>query len=1361
MPVARKTLLFKAEVFNVRRRVWEWVKVLADSASEAQMCTEDYYAEQTPAIIKITGVNSTSERTSIGCVYVRVPTGQEQQRVLRLPMTTTTAISGGHAHLLLHASTCEMMGLLKHNVSESTADLQQLPVLPLYHNVDWSRQREVTNVPGSGQSVEDMILEATVAVTDANVGKILADSNDDPFSQAPYTLDNITWGTTATQDEIDASGLKGVLVDGLFSLDQIRRLKKLCYDHKEAFATGRIPHANKRDPVVVELLPDPPGTRPSRPAHCAQPQWPLHTRRYLNKLREFWLAGGDPMMKPNPYGEWATRVGTIGKGEEDFQQMFKALRVPADDRPINKRSVPYTYTMPDGPAAIERASRACRFSFSSDANAAFNAFRIDEASQKYFTIWLPRSDDPTSGAAKFQMTRLGFGFKNAPAIMVEWFDQLTESMSQEARDALAKYFDDFKLNSPLTDDADDDFEVFFRCLLNFLVACKRFDVELGPPKTRAGFRQTKFYAVDIYNSGGSSLSASRVATIKDLPYPTNVKELRQVLGLLTQMRKWVDMYSTMTHSLSHLLKSGVEWQFGVTQRRDFDALREALIKSTLNYAPDYAHELILSTDASDYAIGSRLFQTIAGADYNIGFWSRTLTLSEQKMAVYFRELLGVLEGIKKARIYALSSPLPLRVQTDQRSLIFVDSLAKGPISHHHLAAVADVNYNIEYIKGELNHDPDTLTRYGLIAPRALSVGGIIAALDTLLDAVGDAHRDDQNIWVTAATNTVEVARVVQQWRHPTNKIATGPVDGAMLKSNWTFAIVVPKALTAPQTCAELLASSKHFACLIPLDLVAVVPMKHDGTHDANIYALLRASTKVVMPAANFCWIIGGLHFADVVSLAANCLPMAAVMDSDALREPSALSPKELRKRLGALHESTRGSKVALIERLKRRLQSEKASPLATVVEELDGDGDELNSIVPTEHRTAQYLSAMEPLSEWAQLQTVDDCPAENRVVDHLGVMKYDPGDGPTCYVVPAAKRQQLMLLIHKSLGHNVDTTLTEIKRAYWWKTMATDVRLFLDRCSHCKVNKNRVQHAHGLWRAIEYNLPRETYAMDIKKIGTGASVYFCLAVVDKFSNWLILCRLPDKTTPSVIRALYSNVIWKYGFFSSLSVDSEKSFTSKSFNAWAKGLGIVIKPPLAYSPTGNSAAEVIWKHVEQAVKGDDEFPPTMQRLDEIAFEWNVQVKNSTGLTPFVIQYGAAPTTAGVQFVTAAERSSRRTATDEEVMSSAAQTGRDAEAIRSVAANRSNNARRVRAADLNRASRGHLPELAIGSKTFVFQPASGAVVKSRGGDRNRTFVASFVGPATITGRLSSSGYELVDDNTGTLYRRHRQHLRPIST
>ena len=126
------------------------------------------------------------------------------------------------------------------------------------------------------------------------------------------------------------------------------------------------------------------------------------------------------MQTHNLYGEWATRLGTVGKGQEDLHNMFRALRNPDDDRPINKRAVPYAYAMPDGPAAVERASRPCRYSFSTDANAAFNAFRVHEDSQTYFTVWLPKGNDPQSGAAKYSMTRLGVGFRNSPAIMIEW-----------------------------------------------------------------------------------------------------------------------------------------------------------------------------------------------------------------------------------------------------------------------------------------------------------------------------------------------------------------------------------------------------------------------------------------------------------------------------------------------------------------------------------------------------------------------------------------------------------------------------------------------------------------------------------------------------------------------------------------------------------------------------------------------------------------------------------------------------------------------------------------------------------------------------------------------------------------------------
>ena len=51
----------------------------------------------------------------------------------------------------------------------------------------------------------------------------------------------------------------------------------------------------------------------------------------------------------------------------------------------------------------------------------------------------------------------------------------------------------------------------------------------------------------------------------------------------------------------------------------FEALRSKVLSTSANYSVDFGHSLILGTDASDYAIGARLFQHIDGTHYNIGF----------------------------------------------------------------------------------------------------------------------------------------------------------------------------------------------------------------------------------------------------------------------------------------------------------------------------------------------------------------------------------------------------------------------------------------------------------------------------------------------------------------------------------------------------------------------------------------------------------------------------------------------------------------------------------------------------------------------------------------------------------------------
>ena len=229
MPVEKQTLLFRTEVWNARTRSFEVVRVLADSASEAQLCTPDYYCEPSPANVLITGVNSSAPRKSVGFAYVRV--GDDQQsRLLRLPMLSTDSISGGATQVLLHAFTSHRLGLLAYDLHGSDVPLLSLPELPCGVDELWIRQYEVDATAGPQamaaaattiSSVEE--LRAHVDVADANIGKILEDCGDDPFPKVAYSLDDIRWGVSASQAEIDDSGLAGVYTGGVFSLDQVRR----------------------------------------------------------------------------------------------------------------------------------------------------------------------------------------------------------------------------------------------------------------------------------------------------------------------------------------------------------------------------------------------------------------------------------------------------------------------------------------------------------------------------------------------------------------------------------------------------------------------------------------------------------------------------------------------------------------------------------------------------------------------------------------------------------------------------------------------------------------------------------------------------------------------------------------------------------------------------------------------------------------------------------------------------------------------------------------------------------------------------------------------------------------------------------
>ena len=83
----------------------------------------------------------------------------------------------------------------------------------------------------------------------------------------------------------------------------------------------------------------------------------------------------------------------------------------------------------------------------------------------------------------------------------------------------------------------------------------------------------------------------------------------------------------------------------------FEATKEALADATLLHHPVQGAPTVLTTDASDTALGAVLEQKTGGVWKPLAFFSRQLRKPERNYAAFDRELLGIHLAIKQFRYF--------------------------------------------------------------------------------------------------------------------------------------------------------------------------------------------------------------------------------------------------------------------------------------------------------------------------------------------------------------------------------------------------------------------------------------------------------------------------------------------------------------------------------------------------------------------------------------------------------------------------------------------------------------------------------------------------------------------------------------
>ena len=117
------------------------------------------------------------------------------------------------------------------------------------------------------------------------------------------------------------------------------------------------------------------------------------------------------------------------------------------------------------------------------------------------------------------------------------------------------------------------------------------------------------------------------------------------MGLASYYRKFIRGFSQLAKPLTDLTREKIGWQWDKREGQSFLALKAAMAIAPVLLLPDFEHQFVVMTDASDVAIGAILEQDFGFGLQPIAFLSRKLNPTKIRYSVYERELLRILWAI--------------------------------------------------------------------------------------------------------------------------------------------------------------------------------------------------------------------------------------------------------------------------------------------------------------------------------------------------------------------------------------------------------------------------------------------------------------------------------------------------------------------------------------------------------------------------------------------------------------------------------------------------------------------------------------------------------------------------------------------
>lgn len=267
------------------------------------------------------------------------------------------------------------------------------------------------------------------------------------------------------------------------------------------------------------------------------------------------------------------------------------------------------------------------------------------------------------------------------------------------------YLDDVFVFSDTIEDHEDHLGKVFECLRKAELYLKASKCDLYSPRMDC--------LGHIIDNDGLHASADKMSKVREWRTPRDYNDVQRFLGLVQYLAHFMPDVSAFTGPLAEITRNGHSFMWKPLHQKCFEMIKTLACKVPILRPIDARVDepIWVICDASLYGVGAVYGQ---GPEWHTcrpaGFMSKKFTIAQHAYRVFEMETIAILEALLKWEDKLLG--YPIKIVTDHKALEFFKTQAHfNPRQTRWMEYIERFNYEIMYVKGELNKVADCLSRY--------------------------------------------------------------------------------------------------------------------------------------------------------------------------------------------------------------------------------------------------------------------------------------------------------------------------------------------------------------------------------------------------------------------------------------------------------------------------------------------------------------------------------------------------------------------------------------------------------------------------------------------------------------------------